>query len=113
MNYYLIGVNHKTAPVAVRERLAVSESRLPEAIRQLSQHPGISEAIIFSTCNRVEMLARSPHGVPDLRSFIREYFQLDESVYQSHIYEYRDEAAVRPSVSPPASIPWSSESPRF
>ena len=41
MRFQLIGVNHKTAPVEVRERLAIPESRLPEACKRLSEHPAV------------------------------------------------------------------------
>ena len=56
MRYQLIGVNHKSAPLDVRERLAISESRLPDTCRDLTAHPGIEEGMIISTCNRVEVL---------------------------------------------------------
>ena len=59
MTFHLIGVNHKTAPVEVRERLALPESRLPEACKSLCQQDGIEEGLILSTCNRVELLVRS------------------------------------------------------
>ncbi len=62
--FLLIGVNHKTAPVEVRERLAIPESRLPEATKRLAGHAGIEEAMIVSTCNRVELLARAPTAPP-------------------------------------------------
>src|SRR5208282_4383622 len=52
MRFQLIGVNHKTAPVEVRERLAIPESRLPEACKRLSEHPAVAEGMIVSTCNR-------------------------------------------------------------
>jgi len=52
MRFQLIGVNHNTAPVEVRERLAIPESRLPEACKKLAEHPGIEEGMILSTCNR-------------------------------------------------------------
>ena len=42
MRFQLIGVNHKTAPVEVRERLAIPESRLPEACKKLAEHPAVS-----------------------------------------------------------------------
>ena len=48
MRFQLIGLNHKSAPVEVRERLAIPESRLPEACKRLSQHPGIEEGMIAS-----------------------------------------------------------------
>ena len=55
MKLLLTGISHKTAPVAIRERLAFPESQLPGAIRKLKSQEGIAEAIILSTCNRVEI----------------------------------------------------------
>ena len=95
MKFQLIGVNHKTAPVEVRERLAIPESRLPDALRCLAQHPGVDEGIILSTCNRVEVLAQTKNGTVDLRGFLRDYFQLDPADYEPHLYEYRESEAVR------------------
>jgi glutamyl-tRNA reductase len=95
MNFQLIGVNHKTAPVEVRERLALPESRLPEACRKLIEHPGIEEGMILSTCNRVELLAKTKNGSADLRGFIRNYFQVDPADFDQHFYEYRSNDAVR------------------
>ena len=57
MTLVLIGVNHKTAPIALRERIAISREDLPETTRALADMPGVSECMIVSTCNRVEMLA--------------------------------------------------------
>ena len=50
-----IGLNHKTAPVELRERLAVAETEIAEILQQRIQHPAIREAALLSTCNRVEM----------------------------------------------------------
>ena len=95
MRYTLLGINHKTAPVEVRERLAISESHLPEAMRRLVSHPGVSEAVIFSTCNRVELFTRSSTTAPDLLAFLREYFQMDGQALSSHLYHRQDRDAVR------------------
>jgi len=95
MTFQLIGVNHKTAPVEVRERLAIPESKLPEALRRFTQHPGVDEGLIVSTCNRVELLARCKNGGADLRGFLGEYFQMDRSLMDPHLYEYREQDAVR------------------
>jgi len=95
MNFQLIGVNHKTAPVEVRERLALPDSRLPEACKKLIEHPGIEEGMILSTCNRVELLAKTKNGSADLRGFIRNYFQVDPADFDQHFYEYRSNDAVR------------------
>jgi glutamyl-tRNA reductase len=95
MKFQLIGINHKTAPVEVRERLAIPDSRLGEAMKRLAEHPGVDEGLILCTCNRVELITRSNDGNADLRGFIREYFRLEPSAYEPHLYEYRENEAVR------------------
>lgn len=95
MKLQLIGVNHKTAPVEVRERLAISESRLPEAVRRFAAHPGIDEGMILCTCNRVELVAQTKNGSADLRGFLRQYFQLEPDALEPHLYEYREKDAIR------------------
>jgi glutamyl-tRNA reductase len=95
MSFHLIGVNHKSAPVEIRERLAISDSRLPDALKRFTHHPGVDEGLILSTCNRVELLAQTRNGGADLRAFLREYFQLDDSALDPHLYEYREQDAVR------------------
>ncbi len=95
MRFQLIGVNHKTAPVEVRERLAIPESRLPEACKKLAEHPAIAEGMIVSTCNRVEFLANMKNGTGDLREFLREYFAVDPGQFENHLYEFREDEAVR------------------
>ncbi|HZR32684.1 MAG TPA: glutamyl-tRNA reductase [Terriglobales bacterium] len=95
MSFLLLGVNHNTAPVEVRERLAVPESRLPEAMRRLAHSPGVEEGLVLSTCNRVELLVSAKNGSTDLRAFLREFFELDPAVYASHLYELREGEAIR------------------
>jgi glutamyl-tRNA reductase len=94
MNLVLLGLNHRTAPLDIRERFAINETRLPEATRCLARHPGVAEAMILSTCNRTELLARGAESALDLRGFVREYF-LPEAVPDAHVYEFRDRDAVR------------------
>jgi glutamyl-tRNA reductase len=95
MNLRLIGVNHKSAPVEVRERMAIPESHLPDALKRLAQHPGIEEGMILCTCNRVELLTNTKNGSADLRGFLRDYFKLDPAQLEPHLYEYREEDVVR------------------
>jgi len=95
MRFHLLGVNHNTAPVEVRERLAIPESRLPEACRKLGEHPGIDEGMIISTCNRVEIIANLKNGHGDLRGFLKDYFRVDPAEFERHLYEYREQDAVR------------------
>jgi glutamyl-tRNA reductase len=93
MKFQLIGVNHKTAPVEVRERLAIPESRLPDACKRLAEHPAIAEGMIVSTCNRVEFIAHMKNGSGDLRDFMREYFAVDLAEFENHLYEFREDEA--------------------
>lgn len=95
MKLQLIGVNHRTAPVEVRERFAVSEKKLPEALQSLVNYPGISEGLIVSTCNRVEILAGMQNGDCDLRGFLSQYFQVDAKEVESHLYEFREKDAIK------------------
>ena len=96
MKIRLIGVNHRTAPVEVRERFAIPEARLSDALQSLCRYPGIAEGLIISTCNRVEFLAHAENGSEaDLRGFIREYFAVDPTEFEKYLYEYRDDDAVR------------------
>jgi glutamyl-tRNA reductase len=94
MNFQLIGVNHNSAPLDVRERLAISEARLPDAIRTLVKQPGVDEGMVLSTCNRVELLTSSREAA-DLRDFLRSYFGVSPDTLHSHIYEFKQSEAVR------------------
>jgi glutamyl-tRNA reductase len=95
MKFQLIGVNHKTAPVEVREQLAIPESRLAEACKRLAEHSDVAEGMIVSTCNRVEFIATLKNGTGDLRAFMRDYFAVEMGQFENHLYEFREDAAVR------------------
>ena len=55
MTLNVLGLNHKTAPVALREKVAFGEDRLTAALHTLRQLDGVAEAVILSTCNRTEL----------------------------------------------------------
>ncbi|PYX93370.1 MAG: glutamyl-tRNA reductase [Acidobacteria bacterium] len=95
MTFVLIGVNHKSAPVEVRERLAIPESRLADATARLMEFPGVEEGMILSTCNRVELIVNVSRADLDLRGFLREYFEADTDLLAGHLYEYREREAMR------------------
>jgi glutamyl-tRNA reductase len=95
MRYQLIGVNHKSAPLDVRERLAIPESRLPDTCRELTAYPGIEEGMVISTCNRVEVLTHTANGSADLRGFLHSHFDLTAAELDPHLYEFREKDAVR------------------
>ena len=95
----LVGVNHTTAPIEVRERLAIPAARLPDAIRSLAHQPGIREAVILSTCNRVEFITcQDPGHIGadlSLLRFLHEYFAIPADTVEPHLYEFRDREAIR------------------
>jgi glutamyl-tRNA reductase len=94
----LIGINHTTAPIEVRERLAIPAGRLADAIRTLAHQPGVREGIILSTCNRVELLTLqedSESAGAGLLRFLEEYFAVAPATITPHLYEYREREAVR------------------
>jgi len=95
MTLTIIGVNHKTAPIEVRERVAISREDLPETTRALAAIPGVSECMIVSTCNRVEILASIESPATDLTGFLQHHFGLNHALLAPHLYEHRDQEAVR------------------
>src|ERR1700722_3539028 len=95
MRFQLIGVNHKSAPLEMRERLAIPESRLPDTCRELTAYPGIEEGMVISTCNRVEIVTHTVNGHADLRGFLHDHFHLDASMLDAHLYEFREKDVVR------------------
>jgi glutamyl-tRNA reductase len=101
----LLGINHTTAPIEVRERVAIPAARLADATRTLLHQPGIREGLILSTCNRVELLTlqddateaanTQPQTKTDLLRFLHEYFAVPPHDIQPHLYEFREREAVR------------------
>src|SRR5688500_4202911 len=100
MSIVLVGLNHKTAPVEVRERLAFSDESLAESLRALVDGETVREGLIVSTCNRVEVLAASPGpNAPDavgrLSDFLSRVRSVPVELFSGHLYTHADEAAVR------------------
>ena len=95
MTLALIGINHKTAPIELRERIAISREELPETTRALAAVPGVAECMIVSTCNRVEIVASIESPEADLTAFLHRHFGLDPALLAPHIYQHRDQEAVR------------------
>lgn len=99
LNLLLTGLNHRTAPVEVRERLAVSAEQLPGALEALRACPGVDEVMLLSTCNRVEVLAQSGSEKPleerPLVEALSRLRGLDAAALMPHFYTYRGEEALR------------------
>jgi glutamyl-tRNA reductase len=98
MQLVLIGMNHKTAPLEIRERLQLSSGDVERALPELMRLPEIREAICLSTCNRVEVISRVTKGeqaIAGLKSFIYSQGNLDIADLERCLYVYRDLDAVR------------------
>jgi glutamyl-tRNA reductase len=98
MKFILVGMNYKTAPLKLRERLQNSCSDQDCVIPDLLRDPRIREAICLATCNRVEIIARlgdMAHGEEFLKDFLCKKGDFDRSETEKHIYVYRDIDAVR------------------
>jgi glutamyl-tRNA reductase len=94
MELALIGVSHKTAPVEIRERLAFPSDKIRSALASLLERTHAAEAMILSTCNRVEIVAEGPDAQL-VRDFICEYHQIPEDAIAQHLYSYNNADAIR------------------
>ncbi|UCD35401.1 MAG: glutamyl-tRNA reductase [Nitrospiraceae bacterium] len=98
MNILVIGLNHKTAPIEVREKVAFDGGRLTEALHMLTAASAIRESIILSTCNRVEIYAAVSDinsGVSEITKFISDYHAVSGDLLERSLYIHKAEEAVR------------------
>lgn len=100
MSIILIGVNHKTAPVEIRERLAFDDAACAAGLRALVDGEVVREGLIVSTCNRVEILSATTNEQSDLGAgrvtqFLDTSGQLPPGFLNDHLYRHTDEEAVR------------------
>ncbi len=96
MTLLALGLNHTTAPIAVRERLAVPSERLSALLRGIIALPGIQEAAILSTCNRTEVYCHTDH--PDshiLLKWLARTQNLAVEEIEPYIYTHRDAESIR------------------
>jgi glutamyl-tRNA reductase len=98
MNLTLVGINHRTAPVEVRERMHIPESRLAQAVSDLIHREGIREGLILSTCNRVEVMTSAEDSVdaePIIQQFLADHHRFELGPYQRFFYRYQQQEVVR------------------
>ena len=98
MELIVIGVNHKTAPIEIRERLAFQEDKIEEALCQAKSLPSLKEGMILSTCNRVEIYAaarETDKAIHHLRDFFSQYHGLSLKEFEKNLYLLVGEEAVR------------------
>lgn len=97
MKLLLTGVSHKTAPVEVRESLAFSEERLPGALQDLRSRPGVTEAVILSTCNRVEITVTTEDGTDPqttVDTFLADQRLVNADQIAPHLYRLEGKEAI-------------------
>jgi glutamyl-tRNA reductase len=95
----VLGLNHRTAPVAVRERLGFAHDELRPALARLASLAGVHEAVIVSTCNRVEVIACVDEGVANTEATIAGFLVDERKVASSelapHLFAFAGREAVR------------------
>ena len=98
MRFSVTGLNHKTAPVEVRERLAFEERALPDAFRELKSRDGLCEVLILSTCNRVDV-AVVAEDQADPRALVADFLcgsrKVEPELLGPHLYYHEDRDAIR------------------
>ena len=94
MALLILGINHHSAPLEVREKLAFPQDRQAEALADLAAQPGVAEAVLVSTCNRTEVICRA-----DDEAAVRGWMQAAAAKsgidIANHLYCHVDDAAVR------------------
>ena len=96
MTVLALGINHKTASVELREKLAFTPERLPEALQTVQKTAGCDEGVILSTCNRTEIYSFGDNAIPsNVIKWLSEFHQVDEEELKQHLYIYRDVDATR------------------
>ena len=94
MSLKVLGVNHRSAPVEIREKLAFNPERLPGALRELVQLPQVDEMLIVSTCNRTEFYSRcAERGLVEVRDWLNQHHQLGDRA-NGCLYELENQLAV-------------------
>ncbi|MFM8793729.1 MAG: glutamyl-tRNA reductase [Acidimicrobiales bacterium] len=97
MSIVVIGVNHRTSPVELLERVSIHDGAMPKALHSLIVKDDIREVVVLSTCNRTEVYAVAErfHGAyDDIRDFLCETSGMPAADITPHLYSQHDEAAV-------------------
>ena len=99
MKIVVLGLNHKTAPVEIREKLAFDHTETTRALLELKKKYGQAEFVLLSTCNRVELYCAGKHcqgaDPAKLAEFLSEFHNIELDKFHQFLYEYENEDAVR------------------
>ncbi len=98
MAFNILGLNHKTAPVALREKVAFNEERLVAALRTLRQESGVAEVVILSTCNRTEVYWSGSASGAELTQWLERHHGDDLDIASS-LYVHQEQQAVEHAFS--------------
>jgi glutamyl-tRNA reductase len=98
MAFNVLGINHKTAPVSLREKVAFSEDRLLAALRTLRQEAGVAEVVIVSTCNRTELYWAGSASGAELSQWLERHHGNNLDLAPS-LYVHQEQRAVRHAFS--------------
>lgn len=91
-----LGINHRTAPVELREKVAISSDGVADALRQLQALPEIDEAAILSTCNRTELYYCLREDQPDqVTEWLGRFHRIDPADIRPYLYSHPNDDAVR------------------
>lgn len=94
MAIFALGINHKTAPVALREQVAFAPEQVSQALRELTMLTSITDAVILSTCNRTELYFNgSTSQAEQVISWLAQFHALNSNELQPHLYLHQDHAA--------------------
>ncbi|HEX5946527.1 MAG TPA: glutamyl-tRNA reductase [Acidimicrobiales bacterium] len=107
MSVVVIGLNHRTAPLDLLERMAIGEGHMGKALHDLTTRENISEALVLSTCNRTEVYAVAErfHGAySDIRGFLADFSYLPPEDFSDHLYVHYDSAAAAHLLSVTAGL---------
>ncbi len=97
MSLIVVGLNHRTVPVELLERMTVGDVALPKVLDDLAAREHLLEVVVLSTCNRTEIYARCTHfhaAVSDVGEFLAAHSGADPDDFADHLYTYYDDAAV-------------------
>lgn len=96
MSLIALGINHRTAPVELREQVAITGERISDALRELTALPTVNEAAILSTCNRTELYCGlQTTNLDEVTNWLADYHKLDPELIRPYLYSFPDDSAVR------------------
>ncbi|MBF0623312.1 MAG: glutamyl-tRNA reductase [Magnetococcales bacterium] len=107
MKIAVVGLNHRSAPVAMRERLALTEERIPEHLAALLALPEVTEGVLISTCNRVEAYLATPDSqaaAAAVSVWLARHHGLEPEALAPHLYHHTETQAIRHGFRVAASL---------